>query len=1070
MTTGGGPLGRAVLELETDASGVDRGLDRTERNATQRLRTIGKRMSLAVTGPILGIGAAVFKATETIDEAMATIQTGTGATGEALEQLEDDFKAVFGSVPADAQTVASAIADLNTTLGLTGEPLQEAARTALELADAMGTDTATLINNTARSMQVFGKESEQVAPIMDKLFVASQDTGIGIDALTSNLQAYGPVLKNAGFSMDESIALFGQLHESGVDASRVFPGINAFLRKAADEAFPDYSKSIQEATEALEDNQEAIASNEAKQADLQERINELAEDTLAKHSDALETNREKHEDLQERINELAEDTLAKHQHAIDGNRSAYERLQERMEDLRANTLEKHTKALERNREKHEETQERIEELAERGIEKYSRAVEDNETRLRKAEQALAIHNARLAEQGEEVKESTRLANEFKSAELAETIAELTAEQERLAKATPEVTRQQQKLIDGLVDLDTEFEALSKSGPKVSKQQKRLSDDIQDLDDALADLNETGPEVTRQQKKLAEAAAELDSEFALLNETGPEVTRQQKKLAEAAAELDSEFALLNETGPEVTHQQKKLQEQTADLDAELVTLNEDTATHNATLVDLQEKQADTTAAIAETGGVTEEFLNKALKDAIANTTDLDTATENFGAEGAQRLLVAAQNGAFELENLTTKMNDSERAVLDNADATRTNTERMQMMKNQAIETAGRFGDLPGPIQAVTAGLAGTLAAIGPMLIALPAMTGMFKGLRSALSLARLKMILMKAITKGYTAVQWLLNAAMSANPIGLLVLAIGGLITAGVLLWKNWDTVKEKAIAIWNSIKDFFIELWNKIKGIFQNNWDKILLIIFPIAGLAVLIVKNWGKIKEKVSEILGAVFGFFGDLWANITGWFTDNPLTGLFLKSWDKVKETVSEILGAVFGFFGDLWTNITGWFMDNPLTSLIEEHWGKIVGVVDTIWDDVYSTVTGWIDAIVEFVKELPGRILEIIQEIPSMVGNVIKDIPVIGDAVGAVGGVVGGVKGFLGLEHGGIVDQPTLAMLGESGPEAVIPLPNAGMVGNGTTIIVEGPIYGFDDFAAKVQEATLLGARRGRQDLLR
>ena len=475
MTTGGGTLGRAVLELGTDASGVDRGLDRTERNTTQRMRGIGKRMSLAVTAPILGIGAAVFMATETIDEAMATIQTGTGATGEALEQLEDDFKAVFGSVPVDAQTVASAIADLNTTLGLTGEPLQEAARTALELADAMGKDTATLINNTARSMKVFGEDSEEVAPIMDRLFVASQNTGIGIDALTRNLQTYGPVLKNAGFSMEESVALFGQLHESGVDARRVFPGINNFLRKAADEAFPDYSKAIEGATEALEDTQAAI-----------------------------ETTKEKQIELQERIEDLSERSLQKHQDAIDGNRSAYERLQERMEDLRANTLEKHTKALERNREKHEETQERIEELAERGIEKHSRAVEDNETRLRKAEQALAIHNARLAEQGEEVKESTRLANEFKSAELAETIAKLRDEQVALATAGPEVTRQQEKLAEALTELDTEFKTLSKSGPKVSKQQSRLAEDISELDKDLVNLNETGPQGHQAARETASA--------------------------------------------------------------------------------------------------------------------------------------------------------------------------------------------------------------------------------------------------------------------------------------------------------------------------------------------------------------------------------------------------------------------------------------------------------------------------------------------------------------------------------------------------------------------------------------
>ena len=196
-----------------------------------------------------------------------------------------------------------------------------------------------------------------------------------------------------------------------------------------------------------------------------------------------------------------------------------------------------------------------------------------------------------------------------------------------------------------------------------------------------------------------------------------------------------------------------------------------------------------------------------------------------------------------------------------------------------------------------------------------------------------------------------------------------------------------------------------------------------------------------------------------------------MVVRNWGKIVGIVKGLLLKVVGLFRDNWKLILGViFPVYGLAQLVIKHWGKIVEVVNTIWNNVYSTVTGWINAIVEFVNELPGRILEIIQKIPSMVGNVIKDIPVIGDAVGAVGGAVGGVKSIFGGEHGGIVTGPTLALLGEAGPEAVIPLPNAGMVGNGTTIIVEGPIYGFDDFAAKVQEATLLGARRGRQDLLR
>ena len=219
-------------------------------------------------------------------------------------------------------------------------------------------------------------------------------------------------------------------------------------------------------------------------------------------------------------------------------------------------------------------------------------------------------------------------------------------------------------------------------------------------------------------------------------------------------------------------------------------------------------------------------------------------------------------------------------------------------------------------------------------------------------------------------------------------------------------------------------------GLFRDNWKLILGIIFPVYGLAQLVIKHWGKISEAVKNLLGKVVGLFRDNW---------------------------KLILGVIFPVYG--------------LAQLVIKHWGKIVEVVNTIWNNVYSTVTGWINAIVEFVNELPGRILEIIQKIPSMVGNVIKDIPVIGDAVGAVGGAVGGgSRAYLEVStEASSLAQRSLSWE-EAGPEAVIPLPNAGMVGNGTTIIVEGPIYGFDDFAAKVQEATLLGARRGRQDLLR
>ncbi len=87
-------------------------------------------------------------------------------------------------------------------------------------------------------------------------------------------------------------------------------------------------------------------------------------------------------------------------------------------------------------------------------------------------------------------------------------------------------------------------------------------------------------------------------------------------------------------------------------------------------------------------------------------------------------------------------------------------------------------------------------------------------------------LMKAwstATKSQTAFQWLLNAALNANPLGLVALAIGAVIAAGILLWKNWDTVKEKASQFWNYLKEvmkgpanFILGAINTIIGAYEK--------------------------------------------------------------------------------------------------------------------------------------------------------------------------------------------------------------------------------------------------------------
>lgn len=85
------------------------------------------------------------------------------------------------------------------------------------------------------------------------------------------------------------------------------------------------------------------------------------------------------------------------------------------------------------------------------------------------------------------------------------------------------------------------------------------------------------------------------------------------------------------------------------------------------------------------------------------------------------------------------------------------------------------------------------------------------LQAALALARLRTISFSAAQtaaaiklKAITAAQWLFNAAMAANPIGLVIIGIAALIAAGVALYKNWDKVTAFFSSAWQRIKELFL--------------------------------------------------------------------------------------------------------------------------------------------------------------------------------------------------------------------------------------------------------------------------
>lgn len=141
----------------------------------------------------------------------------------------------------------------------------------------------------------------------------------------------------------------------------------------------------------------------------------------------------------------------------------------------------------------------------------------------------------------------------------------------------------------------------------------------------------------------------------------------------------------------------------------------------------------------------------------------------------------------------------------------------------------------------------------------------------------------------TAAQWLMNTALLANPIGLIIALIAGLVAAFVLLWNKSEAFRNFFIGMWEGIKNAVGVVVEWIKA----NWKTMLLFITnPVAGVFKYLYDNFEGFRNFVDNIIKNVKKFFSDLWAGMKKGASD---------AWSGVKTTFSK----VGQFFGDTFRN---------------------------------------------------------------------------------------------------------------------------------------------------------------------
>ncbi len=214
----------------------------------------------------------------------------------------------------------------------------------------------------------------------------------------------------------------------------------------------------------------------------------------------------------------------------------------------------------------------------------------------------------------------------------------------------------------------------------------------------------------------------------------------------------------------------------------------------------------------------------------------------------------------------------------------------------------------------------------------------------------------------TAAQWLFNAAMTANPIGIVIALVAALVAG--LVWFFTKTKAGQAIvtAVWSGIQTAISAVvswwqntalptikavWTGITAAFQAGKDavgrfmnaawNVIKKVWSFTPLG-LIVTNWGKIMAFFKSIPGKVKAFFTQAINFVKAAWSYSPL-GLIINNWSRIMAFFRGIPGKVKAVFG----NAVAWLVRAGLNILIGMRRGVEAG-----WRGVSGFLSG-----------IPGRV---------------------------------------------------------------------------------------------------------------
>lgn len=230
-------VGSAVGYLDLDISGFIASLNQANAEAQNKTKTLkntlgdglstiggkitgaGKTLTMGLTAPILGAGAAAVKTTADFDKSMSQVKAVSGATGEDFDALRNKAREMGATTKFSASDAADAM-NYMAMAGWKTNDMLGGISGIMDLAAASGEDLATTSDIVTDALTAFGKSADDSGHLADVMAAASSNANTNVSMLGESFKYVAPLAGAMKYSMEDTSVALGLMANAGIKASQ----------------------------------------------------------------------------------------------------------------------------------------------------------------------------------------------------------------------------------------------------------------------------------------------------------------------------------------------------------------------------------------------------------------------------------------------------------------------------------------------------------------------------------------------------------------------------------------------------------------------------------------------------------------------------------------------------------------------------------------------------------------------------------------------------------------------------------------------------------------------------------